>query len=120
MNKPVAGILIGAALGVVDGCTAWFYPEARPQIAGILMGSTIKGLLVGLICGFVARKVNSVKVGLAVGAGVGLLLAFLVAAMPQPNGQPHPYLPIMFPGFVLGALTGFLTQRTGTAPRAEA
>ena len=88
MNKPVAGILIGAALGVVDGCTAWFYPEARPQIAGILMGSTIKGLLVGLICGFVARKVNSVKVGLAVGAGVGLLLAFLVAAMPQPNVHP--------------------------------
>jgi hypothetical protein len=36
----VLGILLGAGLGV-DGATAWFCPEARAQIAGIIVGSTI-------------------------------------------------------------------------------
>jgi hypothetical protein len=54
-------------------------------------------------------------VGLAAGAGFGLLFAYLVALMPQPDGS-HYYLQIMGPGFVLGALIGFLTQRMGVAP----
>jgi len=115
MNKPLVGVLVGAVLGVVDGSSAWFYPQARSEMAGILMGSTLKGMLVGVLCGVVARKVQSNKVGIALGAGLGLLFAFLVAAMPQPN-IGHPYLEIMTPGFVLGALTGFLTQRWGVAP----
>jgi hypothetical protein len=46
--------------------------------------------------------------------GFGLLFAYLVAAM-EAAGQHH-YLQIMLPGFVLGALTGFLAQRMGMAP----
>jgi hypothetical protein len=38
-----------------------------------------------------------------------------VALMPEPDGS-HYYLQIMLPGFVLGAVIGFLTQRMGTAP----
>jgi len=50
-----------------------------------------------------------------VGAAVGLLFAFLVAAMSTLNGR-HPYLEIMFPGFVVGAIIGFLTQKVGESP----
>ena len=52
------------------------------------------------------------RAGIAFGAGIGLLFAFLVAMMPEPNGQ-HYYLEIMAPGFVVGAIIGFLTQRVG-------
>jgi len=115
MNKPLVGLIAGAVLGVVDGATAWFTPAVRSQMAGILMGSCVKGMLVGVLCGFIARKVNSTAIGLGAGAGLGLLFAYLVAAMPEPNGQ-HYYLQIMLPGFVLGATIGFLTQRMGVAP----
>jgi hypothetical protein len=115
MNKPLVGVIAGAILGIVDGATAWFTPEARSAIVGILMGSCVKGMVVGVICGLIARKVQSTAVGLAAGAIFGLLFAYLVAAMPQPDGQ-HYYLQIMVPGFVMGAITGFLTQRMGAVP----
>src|ERR1700740_2485363 len=99
MNKPMVGVAVGAILGIVDGATAWFTPEARSQMAGILMGACLKGMVVGVLCGLIARKVKSTAVGLAAGAGFGLLFAYLVAAMPQPNGT-HYYVQIMVPGFV--------------------
>jgi hypothetical protein len=115
MNKPLVGVVVGGALGIVDGATSWFTPAVRSQMEGILMGSCVKGMVVGIICGFIARKVHSTAVGLVAGALFGLLFAYLVAMMPQPDGT-HYYVEIMVPGFVLGALTGFLTQRMGTAP----
>ena len=115
MNKPVVGIIAGAVLGLIDGATAWFTPAARDQMSGILMGSCVKGIVVGILCGLIARKVHSTAVGLAAGAGFGLLFAYIVAAMPQPDGS-HYYVQIMVPGFVLGAIIGFLTQRMGVAP----
>jgi uncharacterized membrane protein SpoIIM required for sporulation len=44
---------------------------------------------------------------------LGLLFAYLVAAMDATKGKPN-YLEIMIPGFVVGAIIGFLTQRMGT------
>ncbi|MBI3209299.1 MAG: hypothetical protein HYZ37_10430 [Candidatus Solibacter usitatus] len=114
MNKPLIGVLIGAVLGFFDGLTAWLTPEARPFLQGILIGSSCKGLLVGLIAGFYARKVNSVKNIVILSSVVGLILAGIVAAMPSETGK-HYYMEIMLPGFVLGGLTGFLTQRWGKA-----
>ena len=114
-NKIVIGLLVGLILGAIDGATAWFYPEARTLIASIMVGSSIKGMLVGLVSGWFARKVRSVRWGVTVGAGVGLLFAFLVAATDTLNGR-HPYLEIMFPGFVVGAIVGFLTQKMGSNP----
>lgn len=112
MNKIVLGIVVGAVLGLLDGMTAWFTPAVRPFLMSVLIGSTFKGLVVGVLCGILARKVHSVPVGMAAGAGLGLLFAYLVAAMPSATGE-HYYLQIMLPGFVVGALTGFLTQRWG-------
>jgi hypothetical protein len=115
MNKPLVGVIAGAILGIIDGATAWFTPAVRSQMATILMGSCVKGMVVGILCGLIARKVHSTAVGLVAGAGFGLLFAYLVALAPQPDGS-HYYVQIMVPGFVLGALIGFLTQRMGVAP----
>jgi uncharacterized membrane protein (GlpM family) len=68
-------------------------------------------MLVGLLSGWFARRVESVKWGIVLGAAIGLLFAFLVALMQDGN---HHYLEIMVPGFVTGAIIGFLTQITGS------
>jgi len=118
MNKIVVGLLFGAMLGAVDGSTAWFTPEARTAMGGILIGSTIKGMIVGVLCGWFARKVQSTVWGIVVGAALGLFFAWLVAAM-EPPGHHH-YVEIMLPGFVVGLIIGFLTQRMGTpAPQRQ-
>jgi len=113
MNKIMAGLLFGLILGAIDGATAWFYPEARPMLMSIMVGSSIKGMIVGLFSGWFARKVQSTAWGVVLGSGLGLLFAFLVALMDAAKGKPH-YLEIMLPGFVVGAIVGFLTQRVGT------
>ncbi|HLK68818.1 MAG TPA: hypothetical protein VKU19_35550 [Bryobacteraceae bacterium] len=118
MNKIVVGLIFGLVLGLMDGATAWFYPEVRTFIGGILVGSSIKGMLVGLLSGWFARKVHSTQWGIIVGAGLGLLFAFLVASMGDATG-PHHYLEIMTPGFVVGAIIGFSTQRFGTSAPAK-
>ena len=119
MDKIVVGLMFGLVLGALDGATAWFYPEARSMLGGIMVGSSIKGMIVGLLSGWFARRVQSTKWGIVAGAAFGLLFAFLVASMNTVNGK-HPYLEIMMPGFVVGAIIGFLTQRLGTPSRALA
>jgi F0F1-type ATP synthase assembly protein I len=109
MNKILVGLIFGAVLGALDGASAWFYPEVRSVIASIMVGSTIKGMLVGLLSGWFARKVNSTVWGIVAGSALGLAFAFAVAAM-----QNEHYLEIMAPGFVVGAIIGFLTQKMGT------
>lgn len=112
MNKIVIGLLLGLILGAMDGATAWFYPEARSMMTNIMVGSSIKGMVVGILAGWFACKVQSTKWGIVVGSALGLLFAFLVALMDATKGQSH-YLEIMLPGFVVGAIIGFLTQRMG-------
>src|SRR5260370_16962517 len=99
MNKIAVGLLSGLILGAIDGATAWFTPEVRPMIGGILVGSSIKGMIVGLLSAWFARKVHSIKWGIAVGAGLALLFPFLVPAMHK-NHSFH----LLFPGFLLDAL----------------
>jgi hypothetical protein len=112
MNKITFGLVTGGVLGVLDGLSALLYPETRPLILGIVIGSTFKGLIAGVLIGYFARKNKSLPFGLVFGLAVGLFLAFLVAAMPHPefNGR-HPYIEIMVPGGVVGMIVGFATQR---------
>jgi len=112
MSKPIIGVLAGAVLGFFDGLTALFTPEAAPMIQGILIASTVKGMMAGVAAGFFARKFNNLWLGVAFGFLVGLILAFLVAAMPSETGK-HYYFEIMLPGSLVGALVGFATQRYG-------
>ncbi len=92
MSKIALGILVGAALGVLDGLTAWFTPEARAGIAGIVAGSTPTIVFGVLVAG---------------------LFAYLVARM-----QGKYYFEIMLPGSLVGLITGYATQRYGRT-RAE-
>jgi hypothetical protein len=109
MSKPVLGLLLGGILGVFDGLTAYFTPEVRNALLGIVIGSTFKGLVAGLAIGFFSKKVHSLTWGIVFGLAVGLFLAFLVAAMPQPSGK-HYYFEIMLPGAIVGAIVGYATQ----------
>ncbi len=36
MSKPVLGLILGAVLGVLDGLSSLFYPEAAPKITEIV------------------------------------------------------------------------------------
>jgi len=81
MNKVLYGLILGGVLGVFDGLTAWFTPDARSELLGIVIGSTFKGIIAGILIGFFARKVHSLPLGIVFGLGVGLLLAFFVAHM---------------------------------------
>jgi hypothetical protein len=108
MNKLILGLLLGGILGIFDGLTAWFTPEARAMILGIVFGSTIKGLITGIAIGFFARKVDSLPLGILFGLAVGLFLSFLVAHM-----QGKYYFEIMLPGAILGMIVGYATQKYG-------
>jgi prepilin signal peptidase PulO-like enzyme (type II secretory pathway) len=119
MTKPFIGLLLGGVLGIFDGLTAYFTPEVRDQLLGIVVGSTAKGLVAGIVIGFFANKVKSLALGILFGLGVGLLLAFIVAAMPDPDGH-HYYFEIMLPGAILGAIVGYATQRYGRPRVAKA
>lgn len=113
MNKPLLGLLLGGILGVFDGLSALFYPEVASQIVGIVIGSTVKGLIAGIAIGYFAKKVDSLPLGIVFGLGVGLLLAYAVAAFPDPVTGKHYYFEIMLPGGLVGLIVGYATQRYG-------
>lgn len=106
MNRVTIGVLVGAGLGILDGLTAWFYPEVRSQLLGIVIGSTIKGAIAGVLIGLFARKVQQPGLILVFGTGIGALLAFVVASL-----QGAHYLAIILPGSLVGLLTGYATTR---------
>jgi len=113
MSKPLLGIVLGAILGAFDGLTAWFEPAVRDQLGGIVVGSTIKGIIAGIAIGFFAKKFHSLPIGILFGVLVGAFLAFLVALM-----QHGYYFQIILPGTIVGLIVGFATQKYGN-PAAE-
>jgi len=115
LTKPMLGLLIGAALGAMDGGSAWFYPSARTMMARIIIGSTIKGLIAGVAAGIFARRVNSVPLGILFGVAIGFALALLVALM-----EGGHYFEIILPGSIVGLIAGYATQQFGKSPAAAA
>jgi hypothetical protein len=108
MNKIVLGLILGGILGILDGLTAWFTPAARAGIVGIVMGSTIKGIVAGILIGVFARKVNSLALGIVFGLAVGAFFAWIIAFM-----QHGYYFQIMLPGAMVGLIVGYATQKYG-------
>jgi len=106
MTKPVLGAAVGAGLGLLDGLSAAFSPEARPILITIVAGSTIKGVLTGLAAGLVARRSASMTMGIITGVVTGFVLSGLAAM-----AQGDHYFEIILPGMLLGAIVGFVTQR---------
>ena len=118
MSKPMLGLALGAALGCIDGASAYAYPypDVREQIIGIIIGSTFKGVITGVLAGIFAIKLRSLPLGITFGLIVGLTLSWLVA-LANPN---HYYFEIMLPGGILGAIVGFATQKFGRPPQRAA
>jgi uncharacterized membrane protein YeaQ/YmgE (transglycosylase-associated protein family) len=46
------------------------------MMASIMVGSSVKGMIVGLLSGWFARKVQSLRWGIVLGSALGLLFAF--------------------------------------------
>jgi hypothetical protein len=109
VKKTVFAMLLGAVLGVFDGLTAWFTPEVRNALVGIVIGSTIKGLLTGILIGVFATRVHSLLWGTVFGLIVGAFFAWLILLM-----NPGHTLNIMLPGSLVGLIVGYATQRHET------
>ena len=110
MGKPLFALLLGGFLGIFDGLSALLSaPETRPQIVGIVIGSTVKGLIAGALIGWFARKTNSLALGILFGGAIGALLAFGVSMMQVAAGQPAYYWEIMTPGALVGIIVGYAT-----------
>jgi hypothetical protein len=105
VKKTMFATLLGGFLGIFDGLTAWFTPEVRNQMVGIVIGSTIKGLLTGVIIGLFARKVHSLVAGTIFGLAVGAFFAYLILLM-----NPGHALNIMLPGSLVGLIVGYVAQ----------
>lgn len=125
MTKPIFGLLLGGFLGVFDGLSAWFSaPAVRPHILGIVIGSTLKGLVAGVLIGYFARKVRSLPLGILFGLAVGgffaYLIAYLTAMQPVEQGGGYYYWEIMLPGSILGMIVGYATQKHGAGAGAPA
>ena len=113
MKKPVFAMLLGGFLGIFDGLSALLSaPQEAPNIVGIVIGSTGKGILAGAIIGWIATRARSPQTVIWSGLGVGAFFAFLIAAIPQPDGT-HYWWQIMLPGSVLGLIVGYATLRYG-------
>jgi hypothetical protein len=112
MSKPVFGLILGGILGIFDGLSALVSsPEVSGQIAGIVVGSTFKGLIAGVLIGWFAKRVNSLPLGIVFGLLVGAALALPIAIMNSNALHHNYYWQIMLPGSVVGLLVGYATQR---------
>lgn len=120
MKKILIAITLGAVLGLLDGSTAWFTPDARPQLGDIILWSAMKDVIAGFLIGVFAVFVKDWKVVAAFGLLVGLGLAFWVASMPDPETGKHYYLAIMLPGSMVGLLVGYFTAKYGTKSMRQA
>jgi len=124
MTKPVLGLALGGVLGVFDGLSALVSapndPAIKAGIVGIVIGSTVKGLLTGVLIGWYARRTNALGKAIVFGLAVGLALAFCVSLMQKLAGQPAYYWQIMLPGGILGIIVGYATFRAPASTPAPA
>jgi putative effector of murein hydrolase len=113
----VLGLLLGGVLGVLDGLSALISapndPAIKAGIVGIVIGSTVKGILTGLLIGWFATRTKSLATAIVFGLAVGLTLAFCVSLAQKLAGQPAYYWQIMLPGGILGVIVGYATFTEG-------
>ena len=117
MTKPMLGLALGGVLGVLDGLSALVSapndPAVKAGIVGIVIGSTVKGLITGVLIGWFAKRTQSLATAILFGLAVGLALAFCVSLAQKMSGQPAYYWQIMLPGGILGIIVGYATFTQG-------
>src|SRR6476646_7520587 len=108
MTKPTLGLVLGGVLGIFDGLSALVSapndPVVKAGIVGIVLGSTVKGLLTGVLIGWFARRTASLALAIGFGLALGLALAYLVCLLQKMGGQQPYYWQIMLPGGILGVI----------------
>ncbi len=109
MKRILFATLLGGFLGIFDGLTAFFTPEVRDQLGGIVIGSTFKGLVAGALIGAFATRARSMVWVVVFGVLVSGFFAYLVAAM-----QGKYYLQIITPGALVGLVVGYAAYRYQT------
>jgi hypothetical protein len=121
MSKPMLGLVLGGTLGIFDGLSALVSapndPAVKAGIVGIVIGSTVKGLMTGALIGWFAKRTQSLTAALAFGLTVGVALAYVVCLLQKLGGQSPYYWQIMLPGGILGVIVGYATAASGTRPR---
>jgi peptidoglycan/LPS O-acetylase OafA/YrhL len=124
MSKPVLGLVLGGILGIFDGLSALVSapndPAIKAGIVGIVIGSTVKGIITGALIGWYAKRASSMGATIGFGLLVGLALAFCISIMQKLAGQPPYYWEIMLPGGILGMIVGYATFRSPASPPARA
>jgi hypothetical protein len=106
MKNVAFATALGGVLGIFDGMTAWFTPEVRNQMVGIIIGSTVKGVVTGVLIGLFAKWVQSLVWGMLFGLAVGAFFAYLILL-----GNPGHALNIMLPGSLVGLIVGYAAQK---------
>ena len=104
-------LLIGAALGAIDGGGVFFAP-GEPYPTEIFAAAILKGMLVALMIAFSLRERRS----LISGAGFGLLygIAFALVVFLAKGGMRSMDAPYVVPsGAVFGMIAGLLLVKLG-------
>jgi len=107
MTKPIFGLILGGILGVFDGLTAYFTPEVRNQLLGIVLGSTFKGLIAGLSIGYFSKKVDNLGLGIVFGAASAIAQGSVGAF----SGVVHDSSGAVLPGVTVEASSDALIEK---------
>ena len=109
LTKPVLGLALGGALGLLDGLSGFFEPSLAPVMGSVITFSLLKGLVAGMAIGYFSQRVHSMPIGIAAGIGIAAVLSLLVVL----HAGMALFLDIVLPGMLLGGIVGFATQRFG-------
>jgi hypothetical protein len=111
LTKPMLGLAVGGALGLLDGLSGFFEPSLSTMMGSVITFSLLKGLLAGIATGCVSQRVHSMLLGILAGIGIAAVLSLLVIL----RAGMALFWDILLPGMLLGAIVGFATQRFGRA-----
>ena len=109
VTKPLLGLTLGGALGLLDGRSGFLEPSLAPLMTSVITFSLLKGLLSGVAIGYLARKIHSLLLGILGGLAIAAFFSFLLVLK---SGMAL-FWDIMLPGMLLGLIVGFATQRFG-------
>lgn len=116
LTKPVLGLAVGGALGLLDGLSGFFEPSLAPAMGSVITFSLLKGLLAGIVSGYVSQRVHSMLLGILAGVGIAAALSLIVIL----RAGRALFWDIMIPGMLLGLIVGFATQKFGRARESAA
>src|ERR1043166_2028757 len=110
ITKPMLGLAVGGALGLLDGLSGFLEPSLAPLMTSVITFSLLKGLISGVAIGYLARKIHSMLLGILGGLIIAAFFSFLLVLK---SGMAL-FWDIMLPGMLLGLVVGFATQRFGS------